>query len=675
MKRFLKIVAILALFAVVIAYVAFRVLFFDPFGSTRAELDPLIPPDVDVMIRRRDLEKDFDPFPMPRFFKSLRIKEDWSALARSKLYKEFEPQLGIERLYAEAEKLPEQMKPLDLMADLAGREAMLVGRWRADGNFAFAALVRGSFRAKFAAEAVKFSVVRKSQGDLIQSYGEQEGVKSLKVNGQAWHLFRVDDVLVAGNDFDLVRDIHKLSVGEGRSLLDSPQYRAAVIPQSPLGRTLDFVVDVGDVAKHLHLEWPHPEGTELLGLRFLRELFAPERFGQAMGRIATGSQVELSFDALADLAGLRPPSGGLLEAQSADLNAMWRFCGSVFPDKVAVTGYVRADVKAFLRRIEGLLDKDTRQLLNDAIGALRSPDKQLQFKSTVELLDAFAGLVTSEFAFAIEPDAPYSVPDRPDQVLVPEPRWGPRVAVVFPLSDKDLAEQFVERVYKAISSRQGTVVSNAWNWSYPNGQRFREVKSVDNDMPTFAFGFLQLMKRECIVFTTTGKFLDEIVHQKFDVETAAAASQAQPIPGLMSVLQYKQAEEAVKGYGQGFVFASGPNLHDVIYNLCPVFAENATRPDWVVVRHKVEGEITAKRFPKGANTESEKKQRETLVDAEMERLEKEWREVTLAQATELLRNDVAALAMLRWSTLTWRVNERDLEMKLRLATPATFPND
>lgn len=674
MKRFLKIVAILAVFAVAIAYVAFRVLFFDPFGSTRADMDRLIPPDVDVMLRRRDLDKDFDPFPMPRFFKSLRIKEDWQALARSKVFQEYEPKLGIEQMYAEAEKVPDQLKPLDLLADLAGREVMVVGRFKPDGRLAFAALVRGSFRAKFAAEAVKFSVVRKSQGDLIQSYEEKEGVRSLKVNGQSWHLFRIDDVLVAGNDFELVRTIHQLSNGEGRSLLDSPQYRAAVLQPSPIGRTVDFVVDVGAVAKHAGLAWPQPSGAELIGLRFLRELFAPERFGQAMGRVALGNQVELSLHALADMSGLRPASGGLLEAQTGELEAMWRFCGTVFPQKVAVTGYVRADVKAFLRRMEGLLDKDTRQLLNDAINSLRSPDKQLQPKSTVELLDSFAGLVANEFAFAVEPDGPYSLPDNSNQVLVPDPRWGPRVAVIFPVGDKDLAEQFLERVYKALSSRQG-IVANAWNWSYPNGQKFREVKSVDNDMPTLSFGFLQLMKRDCVVFTTTGKFLDEIVHQKFDAESAAGQSQPLPIPGLMSELQYRQAEEMVKGYGQGFVFASGPNLHEVIYNLCPVFAENATRPDWVVVRHSVEGELTAKHFPKGVKDDSDKKRLEGLVDDEVAKREKKWREVDLEAATEALRRDVGALAMLRWSALTWRVNERDLEFKLRLATPASFPND
>ncbi len=47
----------------------------------------------------------------------------------------------------------------------------------------------------------------------------------------------------------------------------------------------------------------------------------------------------------------------------------------------------------------------------------------------------------------------------------------------------------------------------------------------------------------------------------------------------------------------------------------------------------------------------------------------------LEQATEALRQDVDGLAMLRWATLAWRVNERDLEMRLRVSTPATFPND
>jgi hypothetical protein len=161
MKRFLKIVLILALFTVAIAYVLFRVLFFDPFGSARPELDSMIPADVDVMFRRRELDKDFEPFPMPRFWKALRIKDDWEALARTRLFKEYEPKLGVEAAFKEAEKIPEQMKPLELMADLAGREAMLAGKWRSNGT--------PPSRPSCAGRSAKFPSRRSSSGSAASS--------------------------------------------------------------------------------------------------------------------------------------------------------------------------------------------------------------------------------------------------------------------------------------------------------------------------------------------------------------------------------------------------------------------------------------------------------------------------------------------------------------------------
>jgi len=673
MKRFLKIVVVLALFAVAISYVLFRVLFFDPFGSARPELDSMIPADADVVLRRRELDKDFDPFPMPRFWKALRIKEDWDALARTRFWKELEPKLGMAAAYQEAEKIPDQLKPLELMADLAGREALVVGKWRSNGTLAFAAFLRGSFRAKFAVEAVKFGLGRKLAGDAIQSYEEKDGVRSLKVNGQAWHLFRVDDVLVAGNDFELVKQVRGLAEGGGaRSMFDSPVYRSAVLTQQEIGRPVDFVLDVADAAKNLGWRWPPPPPGELVSDRFLRELLVPDRFGQAMGRIALGNQVDLAFHAAADFATLRPAAGGLLDAPTMDVADMWKFCGAVFPAEVALAGYVRFDVKQFLRRIEGLLENDLRNLLNDAVAQLRTPDRQFQPKSTVELLDTFAGLVGDECAFAIEPDAPYHVPGTPDnQMLIPNPEWGPRVALVLPVADKDLCVQFVDRVWKAIQGRQG-VVDSAWIWSYPNGQTFREIKFVSAavDLPTISIGFLELQKRECVVITTTGKFLDDVVKQKARVDAGSTGD------GLQSELPFKQAKEASKGSGQGFVFLSSGRLRQVLTDFCPVLAANATRPDWPKIRKEVEREQATRLFRgKGPSTDTERKELESAVDAEIDKRDRHWREVVLEQATEALRHDVDGLAMLRWAALAWRIHERDLEVRLRLSTSATFPND
>ena len=579
----------------------------------------------------------------------------------------------MEAAYKEAEKIPDQLKPLELMADLAGREALVVGKWRSNGTLAFAAFLRGSFRAKFAVEAVKFGLGRKLAGDAIQSYEEKDGVRSVKVNGQAWHLFRVDDVLVAGNDFELVKQIRGLAEGGGaRSMFDSPVYRSAVLTQQEIGRPVDFVLDVADAAKNLGWRWPPPPPGELVSDRFLRELLVPDRFGQAMGRIALGNQVDLAFHAAADFATLRPAAGGILDAPTMDVADMWKFCGAVFPAEVALAGYVRFDVKQFLRRIEGLLENDLRNLLNDAVAQLRTPDRQFQPKSTVELLDTFAGLVGDECAFAIEPDAPYHVPGTPvGQMLIPNPEWGPRVALVLPVADKELCEQFVNRVWKAIQGRQG-VVDSTWIWSYPNGQNFREIKFVSAavDLPTISIGFLELQKRECVVITTTGKFLDDVVKQKARVDAGSTGD------GLQSELPFKQAKEASKGSGQGFVFLSSGRLRQVLTDFCPVLAANATRPDWPKIRKEVEREQTTRLFRgKGPSTDTEKKELEAAVDAEIDKRDRHWREVVLEQATEALRHDVDGLAMLRWAALAWRIHERDLEVRLRLSTSATFPND
>jgi len=242
---------------------------------------------------------------------------------------------------------------------------------------------------------------------------------------------------------------------------------------------------------------------------------------------------------------------------------------------------------------------------------------------------------------------------------------------VLPVANKKLCEQFINHVWKTIQNRQ-SVVDSAWIWSYPNGQNFREIKFVSAavDLPTISIGFLELQKRECVVITTTGKFLDDVVKQKARVDAGSTGD------GLQSELPFKQAKEASKGSGQGFVFLSSGRLRQVLTDFCPVLAANATRPDWPKIRKEVEREQTTRLFRgKGPSTDTEKKELEAAVDAEIDKRDRHWREVVLEQATEALRHDVDGLAMLRWAALAWRIHERDLEVRLRLSTSATFPND
>ena len=676
MKRFLKITGILVLFFAVIGYVVLRDVFFDffdPFGGGRATLDALIPKDADVVLRRKDLAKDFDPFPMPRFFNSLRLKDQWDSLVRTRFWRDLEPTLGIEPLYAQLEEIPRQLEPLDLLQDFAGKEALIVGRFRKDSTLAWSAVVRGSNRAKFVIEAVKIGLLRKFSKVPLEEYAEQDGVRSITVDGVRWHLARSEDAILVGNDFDLVHEMRQLAEGGALGIDDSPQYRGAIL--SPSGwpddwRPIDFAFDVGEWCKQAHLTWPPRRNGDDMLLKFLRELLVPDRFGQAMGRIGLGDQrIELQLSASADRGALASAAGGLLDGTTADLANIHSFCGAVFPEKTALCGGVRLGIKAFLRRLESLNDPDVREVINQFVTSVKLQGEEFRPKSTVELLDAFADCVTDELYFALEPDEPYHVPGAPDNEMVfPNPRWGSRLALIFPAADPGRASQFIERIVAGLRTRVDAV-PNIWKWSWKEqGVEFRELEPVDSDLPHFSIGLVELQKRPCVVLTTTGAFLSDIVAQKFRVDAGGES-------GLQSTVEFRQAISGVTGVGQGFLFVTASNLQRILSDLCAVWAEDATRPDWVTIRGEVERKFIAQKFPGDVGkpiTETIRKKVEKEVDSEIDSREATWKETTLPRKVEELRNDLGALEMARWATFSMRVAERDLELKLRIATPATF---
>src|SRR5262245_57047788 len=219
------------------------------------------------MVRRQGLAADFEPFPLPRFFQSLKVKGEWEALTRTRIYRDVVPKLGIERTFADLERALAQTGPIDPMRDVAGREVMVLGRWKPDGTLALAGIARGSFRAKLFAEGVKLGAARKLAGDLIKDYSEQGGVKSFTVQQpgqppQRVHLARSDDAIIVGNDGDLVRSIVALDEGGAGGLDKSPEFRAAILAPSPVGRPIDFVFDVAEASKRLALAWPPPPPDE-----------------------------------------------------------------------------------------------------------------------------------------------------------------------------------------------------------------------------------------------------------------------------------------------------------------------------------------------------------------------------------------------------------------------------
>lgn len=670
MKRFLKIVAILALFAVGIGYVAFRAVFFDPFAGARATLDPLVPKDVDFLVRRKGLAQDFTAFPLPRFFSALRLRDEWKDLVQTRMYREDLPVAAIEQAFAELAAVPEQIRPLDLMADLAGREVLFCGRMKADGALAWAVVARGSFRAKLFAEALTIGMVRAKAG-MIEEWSEKDDVQSFTAEGQRWHLARADDALLAGNDFDLIREMRQLADKDALSLDDSPQYRAAVLSPSPVGRPIDFVVDVGKSMRTRGIGLA-PAGADESPLRKLaRDLLVPEHFGPAMGRVALGNQLELAFTANLDRPALAPLLSGVLDGPTGDLAKAWEFCGKVFPAKVALALHLKVDMRKLFRRAESLLDPDVRRILNeDFFPNLKFKTGQVQAKSMAELLDGLAGVVGDELIFGFEPDEAYSQPGAAEgEVQYPDPRHGPRLAFILPAGDRDMAAQFVTSLIDALRARVREV-PRVFTWSYAQMDeiKFNELQFADPSLPPVAIGVMDLQKKPCIVITTTGAFLDEICVQKMTSESGHNT-------GLQSELSYRQAKDAASGFGQGFAYAASDRLRKVMEDLCVVFAEDDTRPDWTKIRREVESRVIATKHPELRGKKLDAKQQEmidALVDVDMTAREREWQEVEVPARVEAMRRDLRGLSVVRWAAALLAIDERELSVRLRVAAPVSF---
>ncbi|MBM4015970.1 MAG: hypothetical protein FJ293_13535 [Planctomycetes bacterium] len=672
MKRFLKIVLILALFALGVGYVAFRIAIFDPFAGPRAALDPLVPKDVDFMVRRKGLAQDFGVFPLPRFFSALRLRDEWKEFAKTRVYREELPVAAIEQLFDELATLPEQLAPLDLMRDLAGRELLLCGRIRADGSYAWAVAARGSFRAKFFAEALTLGMVRAKVG-VVEEWSETESVQSFTAQGQRWHLARADDALLAGNDFELVRDMRKLADQDALSLEDSPQYRAAVLAPSPVGRPLDFVVDIGKTMREFGLA-PPPAGPDASPLaKLAAEVLVPQHFGPAMGRVALGNQLELGFRANLDHAALQPLLSGVLDGPTGDLAQAWEFCGRVFPARVALALHFKVDMRKLFRRAESLIDPDVRRILNeDFIPNLKFKTGLIQAKSLAELLEALAAVVGDEVVFGLEPNEAYQQPAAAGEdpvIQYPDPRHGPRLAFILSAADRDSSVRFVTTLVDALRARVHEV-PRVYSWTYPQMDdiKFSELAFADPSLPPVAIGAVELMKRPCIVITTTGEFLNEICVQKMTSESGHNT-------GLMSELAFRQVKEAATGFGQGFAYSSSDRLRKVLEDLCVIYAEDETRPDWVKIRRTVEAEVIARRFPEVRGKTPDAKQQQAIdlvVDDEITAQERHWQDRVVPERTEAMKRDLGGLAVVRWAAAMLAIDERELSVRLRLAGPVPF---
>ncbi len=674
MRRFLKVVGIIAVFATALSYFAFRIVFFDPFEGSFTSLEQAVPRDCTFFARRRELERDFSIFPGPQFFEELRLKQEWKEFAKTDLYRSLASRVKLDDKLAEVEQALKSIEPLDVVADAIGRECMVLGRHHEDGSLALAVLFRGSLRLKFLVEAVGVSWARALASGAFKSYRDADGVHALTLeDGTELFLMRRLDLIAVGTDESLLQQVRAAADGEEQQrILDRPQVREGLAVESDCGRPVDFVADVKALASRLGFAQLKSGEQDPLMSRFLKQAVPPEQFGLTVGRLFLGKDVHLLARSLIDYGSLKNQSAGLFGATAGRLEDPYRFCGQLFPKGVFFAAYLRVKIAPIVRRMEAMLDEDARSLLNDGVRNLRS--QAVPVNTVAELVDTICGCLGEEVAVALEPQAPYSIPPQEGkevEVMLPNDLWGPRVALLFAVSDIDRVRQIVNAVISALKRERAVARSFSWTFADPVAGRypFSEFEFGDNTIPPIAVGFIDYEERDYLVVTTTGQFLREIVEMRTFRERGGAS-------GLGEQVEYRQAEKGLLDYGQFFLFCSGEKLKKALSDYAPVVADLKSRPDWDSIRRQVEQDEFQRQFPQlhGQKMSAEHQSRiAPRVQQIMEEKLNEWQTIELPKLVEDQRADLAVVDLFRWAVLTLGiVDEREARLSLRLSTPANF---
>ena len=105
-------------------------------------------------------------------------------------------------------------------------------------------------------------------------------------------------------------------------------------------------------------------------------------------------------------------------------------------------------------------------------------------------------------------------------------------------------------------------------------------------------------------------------------------------------------------------------------------AEMESQPDWSTIREEVMAQRRDAKYPRQRGREvslEHRRELDPVVDQEMEDRLRVWRSETVPAATEERRKNLEAVDLLKWVALTLRVNDRDLQWRVRVASTVKFP--
>ena len=291
-NRFLRYLLIATLLFLFVGYFAFTTFLFNPFeGRLGADVSALVPRDVDLFLAKADLRREFDPFPELAAREDIERLPAWQTFAASPEYAELRQSMGLDAALAELEASLDQLPiRVNLLRVFGGRDVAVAGYFQSGGMAAtdWAVYGRANWMGKLAYSMLAYPGLIGLDKQGI-STARQDGVITLSGGNlnQPLHLTRVRDVLVIGNQAEMVAETRSLHAqGGADSFFNSARYNDHVrgASRSQERDELELFADLRSMFESQRISGPMPDpGSHDVGTALLARLFQVPALKELIG--------------------------------------------------------------------------------------------------------------------------------------------------------------------------------------------------------------------------------------------------------------------------------------------------------------------------------------------------------------------------------------------------------
>ena len=650
-----------------ILWVVFSKTMFDPFEAPAPSFRLAVPRDVDLFAHRLALSSDLDlsskeALPSPVIIQRWMRTLPWRDFAATDWARQRGVPATVEELYGSlGETVAMDTGPIDIVTDLLGKECAVIGRdpWTA-GRFAF--LFRLSTKAKVAVELLDFMGEGVLQGATRSEMVDelQPGHRWWRIDlqdGSSWHYFRHSDLLVVGNDGELVLDVQKtlakngeLSLGLSRLYRDNvPEPMAA--PDERFGT--DFALDLQHLIHAYDLLPDEHRRDEDAISNVLPSLVDVERLRDAVGRLEFDKR-RLDLDLFADVEGgalgATDARGGVIGSETFKVHERLGSALSLMPRGTAAVQVMNVDLSAFLKSVVEGLDPELVQLINDSIRGVANWTPTFNVHNVSQLIAELDRALTGHFTVAMR-TLDHDIPAGAQPV--------PTLALIAPIRDLRAWEAIAQAV---INGNQVLGIDSEEMWQQSFGglgtHKFLPLPITSSEGVSWI-----VLEGETLVLSTDPDFTNDIIE--------AYSGRGQAVRGEPGVDRLLEAYQRQMVRANVAAWIDARSLMRIIEPYAEWRAELDTAIDFAVVRAQERRKILRAEYPGYVELPPPEQLEQAIserLDTLMDAMEAERLAITVPAAAQTFLESWGWMGLIKQGSFSLRLGEHTASASVHLET-------